>query len=157
MKNVEIKLSKTEYKRFYGYVKNMMNIVKPFIFRGEDDGKFYCINHGLQDGTLAGGYTMATIREYAEKHSNIKEEDTLNLIACYGGAIKEKHQSVKISINNSIYPVFIGADRELCDNTDGGYAIFGVPESDADIEKILVELRQAGIDVPVSYLKANVL
>ena len=157
MKNIKIKLNRTEYKRFYGYVKNMMSIIKPFIFRGEDDGKFYCINHGLQDGTLAGGYTMATIREYAEKHSNITDNDILNLISCYGGAIKEKHPSVEIAINDSIYPVFIGADRELCSNIDGGYAIFGVPESDADIEKILVELRQAGIDVPVSYLKANVL
>lgn len=154
MKKTKIRLNRTEYKRFYEYVKKMMTSIEPFVFRGEDDGKIYCINHGLQDGTLA-GYTMNTIREYAENHSNIKSDEVLNLIACYGGVIKEKHPSVRVSINLSIYPVLIGADRELSTNVDGGYAIFGVPENDTDIETLVAELNNNGIRVNAAELKAT--
>ena len=138
MKKEKKKLNKNEYSRFYNYANNMMNIIRPFVFRGED-GKVYCINHGLQDGSLVGGYTLATIRRYAEEHSNIKSDEVLNLIACYGGAIIKKHPSVKdvkVSINQTIYPVLIGADRELDEDGDGGYAIFGVPENDNDLDLI---------------------
>lgn len=154
MKKTKIKLNKKEYSRFFNYVKEMMTIVKPFVFRGEDS-KVYCINHGLQDGTLAGGYKLADIRRYAETHSNITSDEMLNLIACYGGVIKEKHPSVRVSINESIYPVLIGADRELSDNIDGGYAIFGVPENDTDIETLVAELNNNGIRVNAAELKAT--
>ena len=77
-----------------------------------------------------GGYTTKSIREYAENHSNIRENEILNLICCYGSSVKDR-DGVKVSINTTPYPVIIGADPEE------SAAVFGVLESDDDIPELV--------------------
>lgn len=77
-----------------------------------------------------GGYTTKSIREYAENHSNIRDEEHLNLICCYGSSVKDEN-GVKVSINKTPYPVIIGADPEE------SAAVFGVLESDDDIPELV--------------------
>lgn len=128
MKNVTIKLNEKEYSRFVDFTSNhFMKVVRPFVFRGEDNN-IYCLHHGDSKGGLLGGASLQDIRCYAEKHSNIKSDEVLHLICCYGSTIVDTDK-VKVSINNTPYPVLVGYD-------ENNNAVFGVLETDSDISEL---------------------
>ena len=126
---IYIKLNEHEFNRYFKWVSDgFMKSIRPFIFRDEN-GDIYCLHNGDENG-LMGGYTTKSIREYAENHSNIREDEILNLICCFGSSVKDG-DNVKVSINKTQYPVIIGADPEE------SAAVFGVLESDDDISELI--------------------
>ena len=126
---VYVKLNTYEFNRYFKWVSDgFMKSIRPFIFRDEN-GDIYCLHHGDENG-LMGGYTVKSIREYAENHSNIREDENLNLICCFGSSVEDGY-GVKVSINKTPYPVIIGADPEE------SAAVFGVLESDDDIPELV--------------------
>ena len=119
--------------------------MRPFVFRSSS-GEMYCIHHGLQNGEFAGGYNSDSIYQYAIGHSNMSEGETLRIICCYGGIIKNNNKNVIIEYN-TLYPVLIGLDD---DNI-----IIGVLESDDDIPELIKISGAAGVKLTPEDCKAK--
>lgn len=148
MKQVLIKLNDKELKRYTNWVTNyFLNIIKPFVFR-DINGEVYVLHHGLNNGTLAGGYTLQSIKDYVYNpvNTNISYGTHINLICCHGGLMED---DLDISIiNNTEYPCYIGADSEG--------ALIGIIENDDEIPKMISIVKEiTGIEMTVDQCKGE--
>lgn len=117
METIKIKIKKTDLFRLKrdGFTK------KPFVFEAVDGKGKYVITHGIKCGKhttfLKTGKKLAFstkgLTKYLIKEGLLNDNDSINLICCYGAGVKNNDTDVVVMTNTTKKVVWHWVDNVL--------------------------------------------
>ena len=128
MKYINITLPTSEAERIRPQMLKMMESTTPIIFR-DVYGRLFTIIHGLKNRGFI-NFTEETLREYVEKHSNLKCNEQLYIISCYS-ATNKLSSNLNIHFVETEYPVFFNGVS--IDDDEAGIS-FGIITDESEKE-----------------------
>ena len=149
MKRYEISMPASEAERIRPQVQNMMGSTRPIIFR-DRYGRFFALVHGLKNRGFI-DWTEESLRNYVETHSNLRSDETLNIISCFS-ATNVLHDCRNKMYAETEYPIFIGGVNVI-DEYDGLFSFTTI----TDENEIPVFVRHLAMALSISEEKATAI